>query len=249
MNAVQKKSPPAGLTLVSTPIGNLGDITVRALEVLKSVDTVLAEDTRHSGRLLAHYGIRAKFFSYHDHNKERVTPRIIERLKTGESFALISDAGTPGISDPGFYLVRAAAAENIPVTTAPGANAILPALVLSSFPSDAFIFEGFTPKKKGELSRAVGALAHQARTVIYYVSPHQLIKVLRVFAELLPDRRLAIVRELTKVHEEVVRGVPGDLLERYESGRVRGEIVLLVEGQRSKPVTTGEAEPPGAKGA
>jgi 16S rRNA (cytidine1402-2'-O)-methyltransferase len=234
MDTADDKNLLGVLTLVSTPIGNLGDITVRALEILRSVDAILAEDTRHSRRLLDYHGIDKKLISYHDHNKERVTPGIIRRLKDGENLALISDAGTPGVADPGFYLVRAAAEEEIPITTAPGANAILPALVMSAFPSDAFIFEGFTPRKKGELSRAVEALAGETRTVIYYVSPHQLIRVLRVFTDTLPDRTIAVVREMTKIHEEVVRGTPGEVLARFEGKKVRGEIVLLVKGRAKK---------------
>jgi 16S rRNA (cytidine1402-2'-O)-methyltransferase len=227
-----KTTPAHGtLTLVSTPIGNLGDVTLRALEVLREVDAVLAEDTRRSRKLLTHHGIRAKtVISYHDHNKERVTPGIVKRLLSGECFALVSDAGTPGVSDPGFYLVRAALAAGLPVTTAPGANAILPALVLSGFPTDAFVFEGFPPRKSGELARSVGALADERRTVVYFVSPHRLQKVLEVFAGRLPEREIAVVRELTKIHEEVVRGTAAELADRYRGKRVRGEIVLLVRG-------------------
>jgi 16S rRNA (cytidine1402-2'-O)-methyltransferase len=218
------------LTLVSTPIGNLGDITARALEVLERADLILAEDTRHSRRLLDHYSITARVDSYHDHNKEKVTPGIVGRLEAGEQIALITDAGTPGISDPGFYLVRAAVAAGIHVTAAPGASALLPALVLSGLPTDRFAFDGFTPKKKGELERTVASLAEEQRTVLYYVAPHQLIKVLETFRAVLPERRLAVARELTKVHEEVVRGTAADLLSRFEGRRVRGEIVLVVAG-------------------
>jgi 16S rRNA (cytidine1402-2'-O)-methyltransferase len=227
-----KTTPARGtLTLVSTPIGNLGDVTLRALDVLREVDAVLAEDTRRSRKLLTHHGIRAKtLISYHDHNKERVTPGIVKRLLSGECFALVSDAGTPGVSDPGFYLVRAALAAGLPVTAAPGANAILPALVLSGFPTDAFVFEGFPPRKSGELARSVAALADERRTVVYFVSPHRLQKLLDVFAGRLPERELAVVRELTKIHEEVVRGTAAELAERYRGKRVRGEIVLLVRG-------------------
>lgn len=230
----QDDKPAGALTLVSTPIGNLGDITLRALEVLKSADLVLAEDTRHSRRLFDHYGINTTLMAYHDHNKERVTPGIIGRIKNGENLALISDAGTPGVSDPGFYLVRAALEEGVKVTAAPGANAILPALVTSGFPTDSFVFEGFTPKKKGELTRKIEALRGETRTVLFYVSPHQLTKVLGAFAAVLPDRTLAVARELTKLYEEVVRGTPGELLERFENRKVRGEIVLLVKGEGKK---------------
>lgn len=225
---------PGTLTLVSTPIGNLGDMTYRALEVLRGADAVLAEDTRHSRRLLEHYDIPRRPLSFHDHNKERVTPGIIERLLGGENIALVTDAGTPGISDPGFYLVRAAIAAGVPATTAPGASALLPALVLSGFPTDRFAFEGFTPKKKGELARAVEALSEETRTVIYYVAPHQLLKVLQAFHDGLPGRDLAVARELTKIHEEVVRGTPAELLAHFDGHRVRGEIVLLVAGAAKK---------------
>ncbi len=223
------------LTLVSTPIGNLADMTYRGVEELKEADVVLAEDTRHSRRLLDHYGVQAKLTSYHDHNKERVTPGLIERLIAGERMALITDAGTPGVSDPGFFLVRAAIAAGVPVTAVPGPSAILPALVLSGFGTDSFAFEGFTPKKKGELARAVSALADERRTTIYYVAPHQLLKVLTAFAGELPDRELAVARELTKLYEEVVRGTAADLLQHYSGRAVRGEIVLVVEGVGKRP--------------
>ena len=226
---------PGTLTLVSTPIGNLGDVTLRALEVLRDADAILAEDTRRSRKLLSHHGIPARrMISYHDHNKERVTPGIVDRLRAGEKLALVTDAGTPGVSDPGFYLVRDALAAGVPVTAAPGANALLTALVLSGFPTDAFVFEGFPPRKKGELGRVIDELASQRRTVLYYVSPHQLIKILQSFAERLPERELAIARELTKLHEEVVRGTAAELLDRYAGKKVRGEIVLVVKGAGKK---------------
>jgi 16S rRNA (cytidine1402-2'-O)-methyltransferase len=228
---------------VATPIGNLGDMTHRAIEVLRHVHTILAEDTRHSRRLLDHYGITARPVSYHDHNKERVTPGIIEDLLAGKSVAVITDAGTPGISDPGFYIVRAAIEAGVPVTAAPGASAALTALVLSGFPTDRFAFEGFTPKKKGELARAIEALAEETRTVIFYVAPHQLIKVLDAIAEILPERRVAVARELTKIHEEVVRGTASELLERYRDRRVRGEIVLLVSGVSKRRSLRGDSGP------
>jgi 16S rRNA (cytidine1402-2'-O)-methyltransferase len=223
------------LTLVSTPIGNLADVTLRALEVLRGADAILAEDTRRSRKLLSHHGVPAPpMISYHDHNKERVTPGIVARLLSGERLALVTDAGTPGVSDPGFYLVRAALDAGVPVTVAPGANALLPALVLSGFPTDAFVFEGFPPRKRGELTRAIDAVAEERRTVVYYVSPHRLLKVLEAFAERLPERRLAVARELTKLHEEVARGTAAELLEKFKGRKVRGEIVLVVRGAGRK---------------
>jgi 16S rRNA (cytidine1402-2'-O)-methyltransferase len=222
--------PPGILTLVSTPIGNLADMTYRAVEELRSADLILAEDTRHSRTLLDHYGITSRPHPYHDHNKEKVTPGIIECLAAGERVALVTDAGTPGVSDPGFYLVRAAVAAGIRVSAAPGASAILPALVLSGLPTDAFAFEGFPPKKKGQLANAVAALGDERRTTIFYVAPHQLIKVLEAFDTALPQRQLAVARELTKVHEEIRRGTARELLAHYGGRAVKGEIVLVVAG-------------------
>ena len=238
MTFSENRIAPGTLSLVSTPIGNMGDITLRALETLRDADAVLAEDTRRSGKLLAHHGISARFLSYHDHNKERVTPGLVDRLKAGQHLALVSDAGTPGVSDPGFYLVRAALEEGITVTAIPGANAILTALVLSGFPTDSFIFEGFTPRKKGELARLFTALADERRTTIYFVSPHQLLKVLRTLADALPDRALAVARELTKLHEEVVRGTGAELVRVFENRKIKGEIVLLVKGVGRKHAPT-----------
>jgi 16S rRNA (cytidine1402-2'-O)-methyltransferase len=230
MSESQSDKPFAMLTLVSTPIGNLGDMTLRGLDVLKRVQVILAEDTRHTRKLLTHFGIRTKLVAYHDHNKERVTPSIISRLKQGEEFALVSDAGTPGISDPGFYIVREAIAHNIPVSIVPGANAVLPAIVLSGFPTDAFCFEGFFPKKKMEKERLFKALQEETRTSVFFVSPHKILKVLAEFDEMLPDRLLAVVREISKIHEEVKRGLPSELLEIYGGKRIRGEVVLVVCG-------------------
>jgi 16S rRNA (cytidine1402-2'-O)-methyltransferase len=227
---------PGTLTLVSTPIGNLGDMTLRGLETLKSTETVLAEDTRHTRKLLSHFGIQKKLISYHDFNKERVTPSIIRRLQRGDDIVLVSDAGTPGISDPGFYLVREAVERSIPVTVIPGANAILPALVVSGFATDAFCFEGFFPKKKGETERLFEKIGEEKRTTVFFVSPHRLVRVLEAFLEYLPDRRLAVVREITKINEEVRRGTASKLLEDYGGMRVRGEITLVVSGKsRKKP--------------
>jgi 16S rRNA (cytidine1402-2'-O)-methyltransferase len=230
MTCSDNRTAPGTLSLVSTPIGNMGDITLRALETLRDADAVLAEDTRRSGKLLAHHNISARFLAYHDHNKERVTPGLVARLKAGQNLALVSDAGTPGVSDPGFYLVRAALEEGITVTALPGANAILPALVISGFPTDSFIFDGFPPRKKGELVRQFNALAEERRTTIFFVSPHQLLKILRTLADTLPDRDIVVARELTKLHEEVVRGRGADLVGVFENRKIRGEIVLLIKG-------------------
>ncbi len=218
------------LTLVATPIGNLGDITLRAIEVLKSADVILAEDTRHSRRLLQHLDINKPLEPYHDHNEARVTPALVERMKNGAHMALVTDAGTPGISDPGFYLVRAALAEGIPVTMAPGANAVLPALVLSGFPCESFVFVGFTPRKPGELAKVVEALADEPRTTVFYVSPHQFRKVLEKVAARFPEREIAVARELTKLHEEVVRGTAAEVRDRLGPRQERGEFVLVVKG-------------------
>jgi 16S rRNA (cytidine1402-2'-O)-methyltransferase len=218
------------LSLVATPIGNLGDMTLRALEVLKNVQVILAEDTRHSRQLLNHFGISTPMVSYHDHNEARVTPGLVERLKAGENMALITDAGTPGISDPGFYLVRAALDAGIPVTMVPGANAVLPALVLSGFPCESFVFVGFMPRKPGELAKTIAALANEPRTTVFYVSPHQFRKVLEAIAARFPDREIAVARELTKMHEEVLRGTATEVRDRLGPRPERGEFVLVVKG-------------------
>jgi 16S rRNA (cytidine1402-2'-O)-methyltransferase len=221
---------PGSLTLVATPIGNLGDITLRALEVLKSVQVILAEDTRHSRRLLNHYAINTPLISYHDHNESRVTPSLIERMQRGEKMALITDAGTPGISDPGFYLVRAALAAGIEVTTAPGPSALLAALTLSGFPCETFVFVGFTPKKPGELAKMVDELVNEPRTTVFYVAPHQLRKVIGAIVDRLPDRELAVAKELTKLHEHVARGTATEIQTKIGPTVPRGEFVLIVRG-------------------
>lgn len=223
--------PPGSLILVSTPIGNLGDMTYRGVEILTRVSAILAEDTRQTRKLLTHFNIQNELVAYHDHNKERITKGIVARLLNGEELALVTDAGTPGISDPGFYLVRAAIAEGIPVSVAPGANSILPALLLSGFPTDAFIFEGFLPRKTGEIERKIASFEDERRTVIFFVSPHKLVKVLGAIEKLFPDREAAVVREITKIHEEARRGTASELIAHYGPRRVRGEIVLLLKGK------------------
>jgi 16S rRNA (cytidine1402-2'-O)-methyltransferase len=219
------------IVLVSTPIGNLGDMTYRGVETLRAADAILAEDTRHTRKLLTHYDIKNELIAYHDHNKERVTPRVLDRLERGDTLALVSDAGTPGISDPGFYLVRAAIARGIRVSVVPGANALLPALLLSGFPTDAFVFEGFLPRKKGELQRRIQSFEDDRRTAIFFVSPHQLMKVLEAINTVLPERSLAVAREITKIHEETRRGSAAELIEHFGGRSVRGEIVLLIKGK------------------
>ena len=223
-------SVSGSLTLVATPIGNLADITLRALEVLKSVDVILAEDTRHSRRLLNHYAISTPMLSYHDHNETRVAPSLIERMQRGEKMALITDAGTPGISDPGFYLVRAALAAGIEVTTAPGPSALLAALTLSGFPCETFVFVGFTPKKTGELANLVESLVEEPRTTVFYVAPHQLRKVVDAIAARMPDRELAVAKEITKMHEHVARGTAAEIKTKIDPTVPRGEFVLIVKG-------------------
>ena len=214
-----------------TPIGNLGDLTLRALEVLKSVDLILAEDTRTSGKLLSHYGIGTPRRSYHMHNEHRVAPGLIEELARGGSMALISDAGTPGISDPGFLLVRAGLEAGIRVECLPGATALIPALVASGFPSDRFVFEGFLPPKKGRQTR-LQTLAEEPRTMIFYESPHQLLKTLELFeATFGKERPVSVSRELTKLYEETIRGSLEEVLAHFRKHPPKGEFVLVVAGR------------------
>lgn len=227
--------PPGKLILVSTPIGNLEDMTFRGVETLKTAAAILAEDTRQTRKLLNRYGVQNELISYHDHNKERVTPRLIERLKRGDVLALVSDAGTPGISDPGFYLTRAAIAGGVPISVVPGASAILSALLMSGFPTDRFVFEGFLGRKRSEIQRQLAALEDEHRTTVFFASPHRLVKTLEVAAEVFGDRPLAVVREITKIHEEVRRGTAAEVLTYYAARRVRGEIVLVIRGAAKSP--------------
>lgn len=224
------------LYLVPTPIGNLADMTFRAVDVLKEVDVILCEDTRTSGKLLAHYQIKKPLFAYHQHNEHKVTERLIERLLTGESMALITDAGTPGISDPAFFLVRSCVAQEIQVETLPGATAFVPALVNSGLTCDKFIFEGFLPHKKGRQTR-LKLLAEATQTIVFYESPHRLLKTLEQLKEFFGEtRQAAVCRELTKLHEETIRGSFDDLLSYYKNHTLKGEIVLVVEGKSKKKV-------------
>jgi len=220
------------LYIVPTPIGNLEDMTFRAVSVLKSADSILAEDTRTSGKLLKHFEIKTPMQSHHMHNEHKTVERLVERLKSGETIALISDAGTPAISDPGFLLTRACVENGIEVDCLPGATAFVPALVNSGLPNDKFVFEGFLPVKKGRQTR-LKLLAEETRTVIFYESPHKLIKTLGHFCEYFgEDRQVSVSRELTKMFEETVRGTAKEVLEHYTNKSPKGEIVVVVGGKK-----------------
>ncbi|RXR35319.1 16S rRNA (cytidine(1402)-2'-O)-methyltransferase [Flavobacterium piscinae] len=222
------------LYIVPTPIGNLEDMTFRAIKVLKEVDCILAEDTRNSGKLLKHFEIGTHMQSHHMHNEHKTVEGLIKRLQTGETLALISDAGTPAISDPGFLLTRACVENNIEVECLPGATAFVPALVNSGLPNDKFVFEGFLPDKKGRQTRFL-ALAEEVRTMIFYVSPHKLNKTLAEFVQYFgADRQVSVSRELSKLHEETVRGTAADVLKHFEAKPAKGEIVVVVGGKASK---------------
>ncbi|MDF1575302.1 MAG: 16S rRNA (cytidine(1402)-2'-O)-methyltransferase [Bacteroidales bacterium] len=218
------------LYLVPTPIGNLGDITLRAIDVLKEVDLILAEDTRKSGILLRHFQISKPLHSHHKFNEHRTIESLVQRILGGTSIALITDAGTPGISDPGFLLVRACIEQEIQVESLPGPTAFVPALVNSGLPCERFVFEGFLPQKKGRQKRLV-ELSLEGRTLVLYESPYRLLKTLSQMAEYFgSDRKGSVSRELTKVHEETVRGTLKELTQYFSTGTVKGEIVIVVEG-------------------
>ena len=219
------------LYLVPTPIGNLKDITFRAIEVLKEVDFILAEDTRTSGKLLKYYEITTSMQSHHMHNEHKTVDYIVKRILNGETVALISDAGTPAISDPGFLLTRACVEAQIEVDCLPGATAFVPALVNSGLPNDKFVFEGFLPVKKGRQTR-LKLLAEETRTMIFYESPHKLIKTLSHFVEYFgAERPMSVSREITKIHEETIRGTLQEVLNYYTTNPPKGEIVIVVGGK------------------
>lgn len=221
------------LYIVPTPIGNLQDITLRAISVLKEVDLILAEDTRTSARLLHHYDINTPMLSHHMHNEHKKVGLFVKRLLAGETMALITDAGTPSISDPGFLLTRSCIENDIVVDCLPGATAFVPALVNSGLPSDRFVFEGFLPPKKGRQTR-LKQLAEESRTIVLYESPHKLIKTLSQLAEYLgPERTISISRELSKLHEETIRGTIAHLTEHFTKYPPRGEFVLVIGGNKS----------------
>jgi 16S rRNA (cytidine1402-2'-O)-methyltransferase len=221
------------LFIVPTPIGNLKDMTLRAIEVLKEVELILAEDTRTSGKLLKHFEIGTPLQSHHMHNEHKSVERLIDKLKSGATIAIISDAGTPAISDPGFLLTRACIEHGIEVECLPGATAFVPALVNSGLPNDKFVFEGFLPVKKGRQTR-LQILAEETRTIIFYESPHKLIKTLTNFCEYFGENRpVSVSRELTKLYEETIRGTAKEVLEHYTKKPPKGEIVIVVGGKKS----------------
>lgn len=219
------------LFLVPTPVGNLEDITARALRILREADLILAEDTRTSGNLLKHFDIHNAMLSYHKFNEHQTVANIVTRLKGGETIAVISDAGTPGISDPGFLVAREAIKAGIEVITLPGATAFVPALVSSGLPCERFCFEGFLPQKKGRQTR-IEALANETRTMIFYESPHRVIKALEQFIAVFgPARQCSACREISKLHEESTRGTLQEVLEHFQKTEPRGEFVIIVEGR------------------
>ena len=219
------------LYVVATPIGNLGDITSRALDVLKSVDLIAAEDTQHSGILLKHFGIKKPLISYHEHNEAIRTAELAERLMRGQNVALIADAGTPGLSDPGLRLVRECIQRELPLTILPGPSSILTALLGSGFSTDRFSFHGFLPVKSGQRERELRAAAERGETVIFFESPYRLTKTLAACTNVMPDRQLCVARELTKKFEEFRRGTASELLAHYQAHPPKGEIVLVISGR------------------
>ncbi|MBI4433114.1 MAG: 16S rRNA (cytidine(1402)-2'-O)-methyltransferase, partial [Candidatus Omnitrophica bacterium] len=216
------------LYLVATPIGNLGDITYRAVEILKNVDLIACEDTRHSSVLLNHYGIHKPLMSYHDFSERQKAPRLAEEMKNGKTIALISDAGTPGIADPGYRLVKAAIENNIKVEAIPGPSAVLTALSLSGLPTDRFVFEGFLPVKSGAREKKLLSLKEEDRTVIFYESPHRILKSLKAIEKTLGEITVVVARELTKKFEEIFRGTAAEAHKYFSQKKIRGEFVILL---------------------
>ena len=222
------------LYIIPTPVGNMEDMTLRAIRLLREADLVLAEDTRTSGILLKHFDIKNHLMSHHKFNEHGTAAGIVERLKAGQTIALISDAGTPGISDPGFYLVREAVAAGVEVQTLPGATAFVPALVSSGLPCDRFCFEGFLPQKKGRQTR-LEQLSAEERTMVFYESPYRVLKTLQQFCEMFgEERQVSCCREISKVHEESVRGTLAEVIAHFQEREPKGEFVIVVEGRRTK---------------
>jgi len=219
------------LFIVATPIGNLKDITFRAIEALKSVTLIACEDTRHTKKLLLHYSITTPTTSYFEYNKIQKGEYLLKLLQEGKDIALVSDSGTPGISDPGFNIVRLAIENNIPVTVIPGPSAIITGLVLSGMPTDSFVFEGFLSPKPGKRRNELKALSHEKRTIVLYESPHRLLKTLKDILDIMGDRDIAIIREATKVFEEVTRSKVSDAINHFEKNPPKGEFVITIKGQ------------------
>jgi 16S rRNA (cytidine1402-2'-O)-methyltransferase len=216
------------LFVVATPIGNLGDATPRSIEVLRSVDAIAAEDTRRTRRLLTHFGITTRLFSYHDHNEERASREVLERIEGGEDIALVSDAGTPLVADPGYRLVSSCAERGLEVIAVPGPSAVVAALSIAGLPPQPFYFAGYLPRKSGQRRTRLASLAGLPCTVIYYESPHRIAAALKDMREVLGDRKAVVARELTKVHEEVLRGTLGELSASASARQLKGEIVVVV---------------------
>ncbi|WP_019037477.1 16S rRNA (cytidine(1402)-2'-O)-methyltransferase [Psychroflexus tropicus] len=224
----------AKLYMVPTPIGNLSDMTYRAVEVLKSVDLILAEDTRVSGILLKHYEVETPMQSYHQHNEHSMTDAIVRQIKNGRATAIITDAGTPGISDPGFLLARACVSQGVEIVCLPGATAFVPALVNSGLPNDKFVFEGFLPAKKGRQKR-LKALADEDRTMVFYESPYKLLKTLQHLSEYFgEDRQVSVSREISKLYEETIRGSLAEVITLFEEKKPKGEFVVVLAGSGLK---------------
>lgn len=230
------------LYIVPTPVGNLGDITMRAVEVLRSVSIILAEDTRTSAVLLKHLGIATPMRSHHKFNEHQTAAQVADLIAAGQSVALISDAGTPGISDPGFLLVRTCVERGIDVECLPGATAFVPALVNSGLPCDRFVFEGFLPQKKGRVKR-ITALRDEERSIVFYESPFRLIKLLQQLAEVMgAERRVSVSREISKLHEQTVRGTLQQVIEHFEQQGVKGEIVVVLDGKTRASNSSDDSE-------
>jgi 16S rRNA (cytidine1402-2'-O)-methyltransferase len=217
------------LYIISTPIGNLKDATHRSLELLSDVDLIAAEDTRRTGILLKHYGIKTPLSSFNSYNQVKKSDRLVARLKVGHDLALVSDAGTPGVSDPLHYLVRAALDEHVPIVSLPGPSAVLVALTVSGLPVNRFVFEGFLPRKKGR-KNLLEELAQEKRTIVLFESPHRIVKTLNELYQVMGERKAVLARELTKIHEEVIRGTLGELAIKAEEKKLKGEITLVIAG-------------------
>ena len=225
--------PLGVLYIVATPIGNLEDITLRAIRVLKEADVIAAEDTRHTQKLLSKFDIHTPLTSYHDHNKEEKAPVLVARLLEGKNVALVSDAGTPGISDPGYFLINLAVDQKIPMVPIPGATAAIAALSVSGLPTDRFVFEGFLPSKHTARMKRLTELAKEERTLIFYEAPHRIMQALEDMQTVLGDRKAVLTRELTKVHEQVLRGRIPDVRKQLEAGSMKGEFTIIVEAAAS----------------